>query len=104
VGGGSVAERKIRGLLSAEAAVVVVSPSLTPALRSLAEGGTIAWEPRGYEPPDLEGAFLVFAATDDDATTRRSSPRRARRGSWSTTPRPPSAGISPRRPFTARGR
>jgi hydroxymethylbilane synthase len=67
VGGGSVAERKIRGLLSAQAAVVVVSPALTPALRSLADAGTIAWHPRRYEPHDLRDAFLVFAATDDDS-------------------------------------
>jgi hydroxymethylbilane synthase len=68
VGGGSVAERKIRGLLSAQAAVVVVSPALTPALRSLAEAGMIAWHTRRYDPQDLTDAFLVFAATDDDTT------------------------------------
>src|ERR1700730_2494810 len=32
VGGGSVAERKIRGLLEAEAAVTVISPTLSTAL------------------------------------------------------------------------
>ena len=67
VGGGAVAERKVRGLLPAQAAVVVVSPSLTPPLAALAEVGAIAWEPRRYTPGDLAGAFIVFAATDDDA-------------------------------------
>jgi hydroxymethylbilane synthase len=68
VGGGSVAERKIRGLLDAEAAVTVISPTLSTALSSLAETGGIAWEARRYAPGDLDGAFLAFAATDDDAT------------------------------------
>jgi hydroxymethylbilane synthase len=68
VGGGAVAERKVRGLLGAEPDVVVVSPTLTPPLAALAEVGAIAWEPRRYAAGDLAGAFIAFAATDDDAT------------------------------------
>lgn len=68
VGGGNVAERKIRGLLAAGAEIVVVSPTLTEPLASLAEADAIRWEARGYEPGDLSGAALVFAATNDDAT------------------------------------
>ncbi|MBV8749972.1 MAG: hydroxymethylbilane synthase [Candidatus Eremiobacteraeota bacterium] len=68
VGGGVVAERKVRGLLAAQAEVVVVSPALTPPLAALAEAGAIGWEPRGFAPGDLAGAFIAFAATDDDAT------------------------------------
>jgi hydroxymethylbilane synthase len=68
VGGGAVAERKVRGLLPTEAEVTVVSPTLTPPLAALAEVGAIGWEPRGYAHGDLAGAFLAFAATDDDAT------------------------------------
>jgi hydroxymethylbilane synthase len=67
VGGGAVAERKVRGLLPAQAAVLVVSPTLTPPLAALAEAGAITWEPRRYAPGDLAGAFVVFAATGDDA-------------------------------------
>lgn len=67
VGGGAVAERKVRGLLGADAAVVVISPSLTPPLAALADAGAIGWEPRRYAAGDLAGAFLAFAATDDDA-------------------------------------
>ena len=68
VGGGAVAERKVRGLLGAEPDVVVVSPTLTPPLAALADAGAIGWEPRRYAPGDLAGAFIAFAATDDDAT------------------------------------
>jgi hydroxymethylbilane synthase len=66
-GGGSVAERKIRGLLEAGAAVTVVSPALCPPLAVLAHAGRIAWLARPYERADLEGAVLAFAATGDDA-------------------------------------
>ncbi len=67
-GGGSVAERKIRGLLEAQAFVTVVSPTLSAAVALLAEEGRVAWEARRYEAGDLARAFLAFAATDDDAT------------------------------------
>jgi hydroxymethylbilane synthase len=66
-GGGSVAERKVRGLLDAGAAVTVVSPALTPALAGLAEAGRIDWQARPYDRGDLAGAVLAFAATGDDA-------------------------------------
>lgn len=68
VGGGAVAERKVRGLLDAHADVVVVAPALTPPLAALAEVAAIGWEPRRFAAGDLAGAFLAFAATDDDAT------------------------------------
>jgi hydroxymethylbilane synthase len=68
VGGGTVAERKVRGLLPAEAAIVVISPQAVPALVSLAESGAVQWERRAYGRGDLAAAFLAFAATDDAAT------------------------------------
>ena len=39
VGGGPVAETKVRGLLGAGARITVVSPTLTPALAALAAEG-----------------------------------------------------------------
>lgn len=68
VGGGNVAERKIRGLLAAGAQIVVVSPALTESLASLAEADAIRWEARGYADGDLAGATLAFAATNDETT------------------------------------
>jgi cobalt-precorrin 5A hydrolase/precorrin-3B C17-methyltransferase len=67
VGGGAVGERKLRGLLVVGAAVRLISPAATPDLRALAEGGAIAWQARQYQPGDLAGARLVFAATDQRA-------------------------------------
>lgn len=64
VGGGTVAERKVRGLLSENALVKVVSPQLTPGLAELAGEKACHWERKTYSADDLTGAFLVFAATD----------------------------------------
>ncbi len=59
VGGGEVANRKARKLLQARAEVVVVSPEVKPELESVAA----EVYRRPYREGDLEGAFLVFAAT-----------------------------------------
>lgn len=67
IGGGPVAERKIAGLLEAGANVTVVSPRLTPRLRELAQAGSIALAEREARADDLDGAALVFAATDRPA-------------------------------------
>ena len=67
VGGGAVGGRKLRGLLAVGAAVRLISPAATPELRALADRGTITWHARPYQPDDLAGARLVFAATDQRA-------------------------------------
>jgi precorrin-2 dehydrogenase/sirohydrochlorin ferrochelatase len=64
VGGGSVAERKVLGLLTAGAQVRIISPQLTKPLTELADDGRIEWLERGYTQGDLAGALLIFAATD----------------------------------------
>jgi len=65
VGGGDVALEKVEGLLAADGDVTVVAPDLQPTLAELAEEGSIEWIPRRYEPADLEGTFMVIAATND---------------------------------------
>jgi hydroxymethylbilane synthase len=65
VGGGAVAERKVRALRDAGAAVTIISPDCSPELRLLAERGDVAWEPRPFTFGDCAGALLAFAATDD---------------------------------------
>jgi precorrin-2 dehydrogenase/sirohydrochlorin ferrochelatase len=67
VGGGEVAERKVRSLLAAGAEVAVVSPSLTAGLAELAAHGEIAHAARAYQAGDLAGAVLAYAATDDES-------------------------------------
>jgi cobalt-precorrin 5A hydrolase/precorrin-3B C17-methyltransferase len=64
VGGGQVGERKVAGLLAVGAAVQLISPEATPQLQTWAEAGRLRWEKRGYQSGDLDGASLVFAATN----------------------------------------
>lgn len=65
VGGGRVAERKVKGLVACEASVTVISPEITPGLAELHSRGELTWVERSYRAGDLAGAFLVIAATDD---------------------------------------
>jgi precorrin-2 dehydrogenase / sirohydrochlorin ferrochelatase len=71
VGAGKVGEGKIAGLMNAGAAVKVVSLAATPQVERWAEEGTIELELRGYESADLDGRFLVIAATEDNNTNVR---------------------------------
>jgi uroporphyrin-III C-methyltransferase/precorrin-2 dehydrogenase/sirohydrochlorin ferrochelatase len=71
VGGGAIAERKTADLLEAGASVRVVAKEATPALVALARAGDVALETRAFEDRDVADAWLVYAATDDDAVQRR---------------------------------
>lgn len=68
VGGGNVAERKAVDLADAGARVTVVAPEVTDAISS---DGRIAVERRTFEESDVDGAWLVVAATDDPITQSR---------------------------------
>ncbi|HKT67992.1 MAG TPA: bifunctional precorrin-2 dehydrogenase/sirohydrochlorin ferrochelatase, partial [Terriglobales bacterium] len=63
VGGGAVGEAKIRGLLDTGAQIRVVALQANQAVHDWADGGIIALEERAFGPADLDGAFLVVAAT-----------------------------------------
>lgn len=65
VGGGKVAERKILSLLPTEAQIKVISPELTEKLEPLSREEKFIWIKRPYQRGDLQGAFLVIAATND---------------------------------------
>jgi uroporphyrin-III C-methyltransferase / precorrin-2 dehydrogenase / sirohydrochlorin ferrochelatase len=65
VGGGAVATRRAPALLAAGARVRLVSPTITPALRGLADAGHLDWTERDFRPDDLDDAWLVQVAIDD---------------------------------------
>jgi hydroxymethylbilane synthase len=67
VGGGAVAERKVVGLLDAQADVVCVALEASAQLEKLAAEKRIRLELRAYRSGDLDGATLAFATTDDAA-------------------------------------
>lgn len=66
VGGGSVAERKVSGLLAAGGAVTVISPEITENLKILANEKNIIWIQDAYKSGMARGYFLLIAATNSE--------------------------------------
>jgi len=66
VGGGAIGLEKVEGLLACGADVTLIAPEALEELRGYALEGSIRWERRSYEGrSDLQGVFMVIAATDD---------------------------------------
>jgi precorrin-2 dehydrogenase/sirohydrochlorin ferrochelatase len=70
VGGGTVAARKVVALREAGAEVLVIAPDLCDPLDMLVGQQDVDLLARTYRRGDLEGAFLVIAATDDPTVNR----------------------------------
>ncbi|MFN0112214.1 MAG: bifunctional precorrin-2 dehydrogenase/sirohydrochlorin ferrochelatase [Blastocatellia bacterium] len=70
VGGGAIAEGKARQLVEAGAQIHIVSPTLTESLNDLVEQGKIAWRQGVFVETDLDGAWLVISATEDQAVNQ----------------------------------
>jgi uroporphyrin-III C-methyltransferase/precorrin-2 dehydrogenase/sirohydrochlorin ferrochelatase len=64
VGAGTVALDKIGSLLRTGICLRVVAPQAHEEIRRLAAEGKLEWIERSFEPADLDGNFLVIAATD----------------------------------------
>ncbi len=72
IGGGPVGLEKVEGLLACDAEVTLIAPDAVQALRDYAAEDSIRWEQRDYAgPSDLDGRFIVIAATDDTALNTR---------------------------------
>ena len=67
VGGGTVALRKAEKLLPFGPEIRVVAPKICKALREM----DLVFEERPFEDRDLQGAFMVIAATDDSEVNGR---------------------------------
>jgi precorrin-2 dehydrogenase/sirohydrochlorin ferrochelatase len=65
IGGGRVAERKVKNLLRCGGRVRVVSPDLTNLLSKWVSQGRIDYTRSEYRASHLKGAFLVYAATSN---------------------------------------
>ena len=66
IGGGDVGLEKVEGLLACDGDVTVIAPEAIEPLQALAREGSIRWERREYAGrEDLEGVFIVIAATDE---------------------------------------
>jgi len=63
VGADAIGEPKIGSLLISGASVRVIAPQVSPAVAEWARAGAIVWEAREFKVTDLDGVFLVIAAT-----------------------------------------
>ncbi len=66
VGGGKVAERKVKALARCGAQIYVISPQLTIVLQNMVKRGLILYRCGYYQASDLENIFLVIGATNDN--------------------------------------
>jgi precorrin-2 dehydrogenase/sirohydrochlorin ferrochelatase len=80
VGGGTVAEDKIEGLLRAGAKITVVAPEATERVQAWAREKKIRWQAREFRAADLAGIFLVIAATSSSKLHRELFQQARRRG------------------------
>lgn len=71
IGGGKVAERKIRSLIRAGASVTVISPVITNNINKLKDKGSLAHMRRRYRKGDLKDAFIAFACTSSAQTNTK---------------------------------
>ena len=70
-GGGKVALRKVQKLLDFDAEVIVVAPKPSARIKELADNNLLTLNERPFRDSDLDGMFLVYAATDDHALNNK---------------------------------
>lgn len=82
VGGGSVASRKVHSLLATGANIVVISPQLNTELQVLRSQSLIRSIASNYISQLLDGAQLVFAATNNPEVNQLVAQDAHARGLW----------------------
>lgn len=65
-GGGMLAARKAEAALKAGANVLVIAPKLGPEFHALSEHACLRHKAGSAEPDDLDGALLVYGASEDE--------------------------------------
>lgn len=70
-GAGKIARRRIMMLTQFAPVITVIAPDCLPEVEELAGQGKIVLLKKPYEEEDLEGADIVFAATNDRAVNDR---------------------------------
>ena len=71
IGGGKIATKRIESLLRFQPNITVVSPVLEVRLHDLVKSDVIKHIARSFHKSDVQGTFLVIAATDDTAVNQR---------------------------------
>ncbi len=70
VGAGTIALEKIGTLLTTGLRLRIVAPKANAEIRQLAAQGAVQWIEKSWEPSDLDGMYLVIAATNDPAVNQ----------------------------------
>lgn len=63
-GGGTIAQGKIAALRQSGAEITIISPDATEGIKKACKTGDVSWIERKYQTGDIEGAFIVIAATN----------------------------------------
>ena len=71
MGGGTVAERKIRLLQRTGASITVLAPTVTAGLQSIIDQGQVEHKPHNYSALFINDFWMLVAASNDSALNRR---------------------------------
>lgn len=85
VGAGGSALGHVAALRDANARVTVVAPEALASIADLAARRVVNWRRDAYRPSDLDDAWLVVAATGDEATDGQVAKDAAERRIWCVT-------------------
>ncbi|PHQ67499.1 MAG: uroporphyrinogen-III C-methyltransferase [Robiginitomaculum sp.] len=80
VGGGAMAEAKLRTLLTTPARLFVIADSISQNIQDWAKAGKLSWESRAFSPADLDGKQLVYAASGNSVQDKAVAKLAKRRG------------------------
>lgn len=83
-GGGAIAARRINSLAQFSFEIHVVAPDLRQEILDLEREGRLSCEKRAFEDHDLDGVFMVLAATDDREVNHRISVLAKHRGIYAS--------------------
>lgn len=78
IGGGKIAERRVRTILESDAVIHVISPELTEDLFQLYLDEKILWKKKIFESSDLEDADFIISATNQQEVNdviKKSAPK-----------------------------
>ena len=70
LGGGQVANRKIKGLLNAGGKVIVIAPDICETIQQLVDSKKIEWQQQKYSNGCLPEGLILIAATNDPKINR----------------------------------
>jgi uroporphyrin-III C-methyltransferase/precorrin-2 dehydrogenase/sirohydrochlorin ferrochelatase len=80
VGAGNVALEKLQTLLPTGLRIRIIAPAAKPEVQALAADGRVEWIQREFQPADLDGNFVVIAATDNPDVNAQVYGESVRRG------------------------